>query len=271
MNMTFAEEIRDRVAMELEGKTVVLREVEKENGVKRNGLEIRSEGSNIAPMIYFSEDRTVDENVDMIIRAYKGSGTPSFDGSWFLDYENVKTKLSVMLTSKPRKGLSKRKAKGFDDLYMHAYVIVDDVGFGRGTIKITDEHVKKWGITNAKLFADAIKSAKVITPSKRMSMMDALAGFGAPISDLEPPMTIVTNDQKTLGAAAILYTDVKENTYMLPSSLHEVILINGNSFSGMEGELNEMVSSVNSEVLAPEDFLSNHAYRYNGKKWENVV
>ena len=270
MNMTFAEEIRDRVAMELEGKTVALREVERENGIKKIGLEIRSEGSNISPMIYFSEDRTVNENVDMIVKAYKESVTPSFDTSWFLDYEIVKTKLSVMLTSKPRKGLAKRKAKGFDDLYMHAYVIIDDAGFGRGTIKITDEHVKKWEITNAKLFADALESAKVNTPAKKMSMMDALAGFGVDMPIPESPMTIVTNDQTTLGAAAILYTDVKENTYMLPSSLHEVILINGNSFSGREGELNEMVSSVNSEVLDPEDFLSNHAYRYNGKKWENV-
>lgn len=274
MNNTFVEEIRNTVAQALEGKEVEVREVEKTNGIVYTGLSIRTEGCNIAPTIYLTEDMSVEENVQRVLETYKQyQPKGSVDVEWFTEYENVKDKLAIMLTSKPIKGLAKRKAPGFDDLYMHAYVIINSSEFGVGNIKITEEHLKNWGVSNAKLFADALKSAPNVTPARQRSMYQTMIDMGMP-ADLVPmvdddPMSVLTTENQTLGAAAILYSKVKENTYLIPSSVHEVILIDGERTDGMA--LNGMIDEVNRTVLAPEDFLSSHAYRYNGKKWENVA
>ena len=106
-------------------------------------------------------------------------------------------------------------------------------------------------------------------------MFAALLGMGMP-ADMIPmpedndPMKVLTTEKGALGASAILYTKVKENTYMIPSSIHEVLLIDGNS-AVANGDLNSMINEVNTTTFAPEEVLSNHAYRYNGKKWESVA
>ena len=181
-----------------------------------------------------------------------------------------------MLTSKPIKGLAKRKAPGFDDLYMHAYVIINSSELGVGNIKITADHLEKWGVSNAKLFADALKSAPNVTPANHRGMFSVLDEMMGGADEIAPeevlePMSVLTNKESVLGAAAILYTKVKENTYMIPSSVHEVILIDGEYIENNDISLNAFIGEVNSTCLKPEDFLSNHAYRYNGKKWENVA
>lgn len=271
MNNTFVEEIRNAVAEALEDKTVEVREVEKANGVIYTGISIRTEGCNISPTIYLDEDMSVGENVERILFTYAQCQPKNIDMEWFTDYEQVKDKLSVMLTSKPQSGLAKRKAPGFDDLYMHAYVNISDPQIGAGNIKIAADHMQKWGVSNATLFADALKSAPFVTPAKKRSMFETMVDMGMPdlgVPFEDDPMSVLTNKESVMGAAAILYTEVKENTYMIPSSIHEVLLLDGERVDPTM--LNGMIREVNSTVLAPGDFLSNHAYRYNGKKWENV-
>lgn len=274
MNKAFVEKIRNAVAENLKDKIVEVREVEKTNGVMYTGISIRTEGCNIAPTIYLDEKMNVEENVQRVLETYvQYQPKGDVDVEWFKDYEQVKEKLAIMITSKPIKGLAKRKAPGFDDLYMHAYVVVSNSVLGMGNIKIKTEHLKTWGISNAKLFADALKSAPSVAPLKQRSMLDTLTAMGVPVpTELmdSDPMTVVSNKESVLGAAAILYTKVKENTYMVPSSVHEVILVDGDKL-GENAMLNAMIQDVNNTVLAPEDYLSNHAYRYNGKKWENVA
>ena len=277
MNKTFVEEIRNAVAQALEGKKVEAREVTKTNGIVYTGLSIRTEGCNIAPTIYLTEDMSVEENVQGVLKMYaQCQPKGSVDIKWFTEYENVKDKLAIMLTSKPIAGLAKRKAPGFDDLYMHAYVIINSSEFGVGNIKITEEHLKNWGVSNAKLFADALKSAPNVTPARLNGMFETLKEIDSfmpvPVEFVDnDPMSVLTNKERVLGAAAILYTKVKENTYMIPSSVHEVILINGEYIENNNIPLNVFIGEVNSTHLKPDEFLSNHAYRYNGKKWENVA
>ena len=278
MNNTFAEEIRNAVAEALEDKVVEVREVEKTNGVMYTGISIRTEGCNIAPTIYLNEDKSVEENVQAVLVAYaQHQPKGEIDVSWVREYEQVKDKLAVMLTSKPINGLAKRKAPGFDDLYMHAYIVVDGGSvIGMGNIKVKQEMLKTWGITSAKLFADALKSAPSVKPAKLQGMFDTLSEMGSPLEmpaefDGNDPMSVLTNNTSVYGAAAILYTTVKENTYMIPSSVHEVILVSGEMIESNGIPLNMFIDDVNRTCLKPEDYLSNHAYRFNGKKWENVA
>ena len=85
----------------------------------------------------------------------------------------------------------------------------------------------------------------------------------------EVPMQILTNHQKAFGAVGILYPGVlghiaaalNANLYILPSSVHEVIVMPD---YGREdpGQLRSMIWDVNRNQLEPEEVLSNSLYYY---------
>ena len=54
---------------------------------------------------------------------------------------------------------------------------------------------------------------------------------------------------------------IGEEFYVLPSSIHEVILLPV-SYSGNPAELEALVKEVNETCVTPEDYLSGHVYRY---------
>lgn len=83
------------------------------------------------------------------------------------------------------------------------------------------------------------------------------------------PMYVLTNEQKINGAACMLYQGVleefalreEEDLYILPSSIHEVIIVPATSDISKE-QLDLMVKQVNEEEVAPGDILSDHVYFY---------
>lgn len=85
----------------------------------------------------------------------------------------------------------------------------------------------------------------------------------------EMKMFVLTNTKKMFGAACILYEnvlrefaeEVKNDLYILPSSVHEVILVPADS-DIRKSSLDIMVKRVNREELEVCDILSDHAYIY---------
>ncbi len=99
----------------------------------------------------------------------------------------------------------------------------------------------------------------------------ALPEAGA-LGDLEVPMLVMTNENKINGAAAVFLPPVMDalaekypdGFYILPSSVHELIVIPKTGEGGLElEELNEMVRQVNDTELSPQDILSNHVHEYD--------
>lgn len=54
-----------------------------------------------------------------------------------------------------------------------------------------------------------------------------------------------------------------DNLIILPSSLHELIVLPENQYTGDCEACAEMVKNVNTSVVLPEDYLSDHVYTYN--------
>jgi uncharacterized protein YyaL (SSP411 family) len=83
------------------------------------------------------------------------------------------------------------------------------------------------------------------------------------------PMYVVSNSRRTLGAACILYDGVLEELadklggdfYILPSSVHEVILMAAKNADDA-AELKDMIHTINETQLDPEDVLSDSLYYY---------
>ena len=89
----------------------------------------------------------------------------------------------------------------------------------------------------------------------------------------ELPMYVASNKERIHGAGVIAYPEFMEEAakrlggdfYVLPSSIHEVILIPDTpDVSALE--LQGIVQSVNVEQVAPEERLSDHIYHYDSKE-----
>ena len=85
----------------------------------------------------------------------------------------------------------------------------------------------------------------------------------------EAQMKVLSNTRRIEGAVCILYPGVLESLareeghdlYILPSSIHEVILLPDTGAPSAE-ELKRMVREVNDTQVAPEEVLSYSLYRY---------
>lgn len=93
----------------------------------------------------------------------------------------------------------------------------------------------------------------------------------------EFPMQIITNSRRLYGAAVMAHPAYFEalsekngsDLYILPSSIHEVIVVPA---EGIEpDELQQMVMEVNSSELDAEEFLSNNVYLYSRKLGEITI
>lgn len=84
------------------------------------------------------------------------------------------------------------------------------------------------------------------------------------------PMYVLSNTDRVHGAACILYghlledlsKKINDNLYVLPSSVHEMIIIPA-SFAGKTSELKVMVEEINETQVEEEEVLSNSVYFFN--------
>ena len=98
---------------------------------------------------------------------------------------------------------------------------------------------------------------------------EAEIGMPVPRRSSGFPMYLLTNIQKFLGASAMLYPGLlnhlarglNENFYILPSSIHECILIPESAGCTRE-ELKEMVRSVNDLQVPEQEILAYEVYYY---------
>ncbi len=93
------------------------------------------------------------------------------------------------------------------------------------------------------------------------------------LSDREKALFVLGNRDRIQGAAAIIYRGVLQDVadhldkdiYVLPSSIHEVILMPDDGvFRG--AQLSEMVREVNETQLLEQEVLSEHVYLFDRKK-----
>lgn len=248
-----------------QGIEAKLVQVKKNNGVIFDGIRIGSE--RIQPVIYPEQIETVDECVDICKSALLTNYENQFNIGDFTNYENVRKRLSIRLTTNPGDDLVCWSV--FCDIFATAFVILDGGGF----IHVKNEHLKLWKVTKEQFIFDACSSAKLITPAVMAKLEDVLLQllpderFSGGI-----PMMVITNNLKIFGASAILYAnDLPEKFIMLPSSIHEVLLLT-EDIESVKERLKEfnLVEVINRDHLDPVDVLSNHAYYFKKGVWETI-
>lgn len=210
-------------------------------------------------------------------------------GDFLTDYQQVKEKILFKLvnTKDNEKMLMGIPHIPYLDLSIVFYIFLSETEEGIMTANITNRHMEFWGVTADELY----QAAQINTPEKMpvrfCSMLDIfaemtglskedLAGdwgedmFQIQGNDDASQLYVLSNQAGIGGAAAILYPGtlktcaeaLKKNLYIIPSSVHEVLLAPYDEKT-VTGELAEMIQYINREEVAREDWLSDHAYFYN--------
>lgn len=147
---------------------------------------------------------------------------------------------------------------------------------GISYIRLSEKQLDEWGVTEEEVYGQAVNNMKGDGYSLRK--MDEIINnlFGGEGKDIPvpdgpggPEMYVLTNKKAVYGAAGILLgADYFQEAlrgrsfYLLPSSIHETILVMDED-RGHGGRYSGMVSEVNDSVVADNEILSDHAYFYD--------
>lgn len=149
----------------------------------------------------------------------------------------------------------------FPDLIAVPYVEVADM---KGNITVQPEHVLAWEVSYDEVYADALRNMRSETRAATMGSVLREFTDEELINPGDTTMLVLSNKKRVFGAANILVANIPEGKIMLPSSIHEVILIDD---MGNADELKEMVKYVNETQVAAADKLSDNVYKYENGKW----
>lgn len=294
---TFIETVKAAMELVYEDCKVMVNPIVKNNDLKRDGLTILAENTNITPTIYLNayyEDyragRAMSDICKEITRIYEDHKVQeTFDAEKVVDFDAIKSRICFKLVNKERNRVLLQDTPFIEylDLAIVFFVLVSEEKDGNATITVKDRMLELWGIKDIKkLFTLAHKNTQRLFRGDIHTMLDILADI---ISDSEGldsdiaeeffhmeinesgriPMYVATNRQKLNGAGVMLYTGclktfaerIGSDFYILPSSIHEVLFVPADSHMD-ERSLVEMVREVNMTQVAPDEILSDNVYRY---------
>ena len=156
-------------------------------------------------------------------------------------------------------------------------VIIKQGDEGVESVRITNSLMNHWKISSHDLYELALNNTVKLFPKVSMPMEDMIRSMiGAPMPEREAEvgmMYILTNEQGINGATVLIYPGllkelisqygIKERyLYILPSSIHEVILVPTENLS-MTENYRQMVRDVNYSEVAAEEILSNQIIIYD--------
>ena len=295
-----ADNIKNYLPPEYSFAEIQIKEGVKNNDITLTGVEIRRPEEAIVPVIYVDGlyekyvlgaelSTLVSEAASTRIEYDAGKITksnPEADINDMLhDYTRAKEKIQVFLCNTERnqsrlRGAVRREVGEFSELYR----LCIPFGDKEGSIAISPNMLKDWGISAEQLHEDAIIAENKREPflATMHSVVDQLMFGSEPINILSEadPMQdflmdnlyVLSTADKMNGAHMMLRDDILtkagdffgEDFYVLPSSVHEVLLVPMNTEMD-SWELNEMVRSINGDdqVMNPMDILSDNAYSYD--------
>ena len=273
----------------------------KNNATERTGLILETPGVNISPTIYLEEffelyekGKQMDWIIEDLVELYEEiRQEKSWDYERMLSFEGVKDRIIFRLinTEKNKELLLDVPHKKFLDLSLVFAVLVEADNDGTAVMLIKDLHMRQWKVTKEQLWNAAKENTKRLLPAECFGMNFAVYELLSRSTqgehdrenllrrtwhiheELELPekdkMYVLSNKLKNYGAACIAYPYIldmlagvlKENFYVLPSSVHEVIIVPESS-QIRQSELERMVREINETQVPEEEILSNHAYFY---------
>ncbi len=144
------------------------------------------------------------------------------------------------------------------------------------TVRITNNMMEQYGISEPQLYDTAMENSqrlqKVTCRPMGEVIGDLLGMEDDPLMDEAPAkLYVLSNESLQFGAAALFYPGViekisksiPEGFYILPSSIHEVLILPKNQ--GEKAMLENMVQEINETQVAPDEVLSDFVSEYDSQ------
>ncbi|MDE6016488.1 MAG: hypothetical protein K2H41_12465 [Acetatifactor sp.] len=291
---SFAEMVSRAVSEELgESCQVKLQEIMKNNGVILQGLVILTGKKNLSPTIYlnsfleaYAAGIPLTAIVSKILEIYR-SDMPAgnIDMNFFREFDRVRSGICYRVVNRKRNRVLLERIPHIDFLDLSIcffYAYQSDV-LGSGSILIYNSHMEMWNCSTETLMQLAQDNTERLYPWEVHRMEDLLSealpweeqetgGLSSGEEDEAEgvPMRVLCNTQRIYGATCMIYPGVLhalaeeagENLYILPSSVHEILLMPESEVDDTK-YLQDMIREVNSTQVEPEEILSDNLYYYN--------
>ena len=298
---TFVEEVKAEVQRICPDKKVVIQGIFKNNDTKLTGITLLDEGKRLSPTMYlekYYEDFLsvgigVEAIANSIFAEWKRHSKDidyTIINSLYL-YENMKDKLVLKLINKDM-NINRLEHIPYneclDEFALICYIDIEletDDETSRGNINITDGLLEIWNISKEEMFKQAYDNTKnkcePLIQNMNNVMIDIAKRNGIAEPELEEVINglnkcdthmIVLSNKTTLhGAVMIVFDNVMEELaeqvghsfYMIPSSIHEWIIVDEPINKENTSAVKHMLVEVNNSELNEQEVLSNNLYMYD--------
>ena len=259
--------------------------VPKPGNLLLTGITVNFHGSNIAPCYYIDEQynkclegtplSAVASDLAETIRQ-TSDFQPNIDITAIQDFASAKDHIFPrLIDARPGKNddyLAKRVSTAIPgtDISVIYEIALSDEEVPRMTLTVTDELAEMWNIPLEELHAIAVQNAVKQRPlyfTDMNGILNSLAPEDFPEFEVESMLYVLTNKQKIHGASVILYPEAAKmlhdhfpnGFHVLPSSIHELIIV-PKALSDNPEELKMMVMAINASEVMPADQLSDSVY-----------
>ena len=284
----FKEKLLEEMGERLGKPAVKIITVTKNNNVQKDAVTLSDCEAELNPVVYLDDlykecmaGKEISECVDQILELYHG--TPEFDSRQLFDsWDKAKDRIEFDLANtKWNEGLfTDTPHKEFLDLTVYCRLVFtkDETGIASAVVK--DGMLARWGISEQEMWEAASLNLK--KEAYQFMNLQSLIRRSSEVADINEcrhaNMCVLTNRAMCYGATGILRTDLLEklaqlketDLYILPSSVHEVILLPALDWWGVD-ELRQMVKSVNAGWVDKMDWLSDEVYYYRRGSGEAVI
>lgn len=298
--LEFANSLKDMLSEQLIGCETSVQRVKKKNGLEYLVLVVE-QGNGLLPVIpvdtYYEEymdGEPIELICDTIIELCNKYLTQKESITQFTDLSGISDKILLKLVNadKYKETLLNLPHRLFHDLAVTYHLLVEDEIFENVTVSITNDRLSSWNMNEKALYELALRNTQVLLKSvvKSMDMvLDEIQGdFSSRVRDtcgeqminLLESMFLLSNRKTWFGAAVMLFDDVLEEIadmlqhdfFILPSSVHELIILPVKPDMSTEHTLIQMVRDVNECEVEEDQKLSDNIYVYHieGKYLEMI-
>lgn len=290
----FAEEVKNRMSEKRENLIPETVDVVKNNGVTYHGITIRVKGDNncVAPTMYvdryYHENMSVEETAESILKGYESNKEAqqnfTIDKDEFLKGDYIRNNVFVRLMNyeKNKDTIKNNPYIRMGDLVVTLRVNVQSKGMEEtASFLLNNSTMEYIGAKTNEMFEIAKENYKKMFPPKLEPIANILMRRTPWLSEEEKKalqdecnMHILTSEQFVNGAYYMTDKEVlaesakklgTDKIIILPSSIHEVIILPDNFAEASDEELLELVKSVNINEVSPEEVLSDNVYVFDSK------
>ena len=265
---------------------VNVKDVEKANGMSYRGIVVADDQLGMGVTINMDKHykmylagKPVDEIVDLVQQQAMDAfeERPDVDISRVKDYESLCSNVMMEAVSREKNAEYLQDVPHFDmaDLSIIYRVNVGESrNQGIGVITVDNRLLNSMGVSQDQFQKDVFDQVLSGDPPILKPLTEVLGGsLIGDGSEMDGGLFLATNSNALYGASVIAIPGFLDQAaekiggsfYILPSSVHEVLLLKNDQAMDVQ-DLENMVQEINESIVSPEEQLSDRVYHYDAKE-----